>query len=809
MSASHDETHSAGAAGGPAGPVVAALRRRLVGAGFGAVEVGLAERSPFGGAALRVRVPAPRGLGAGGGDLDALAAWLAAAPEVDGTAVRPPQVYVRLTTAALHRWATASTGGPAEGSKDGAGGPAGRSRWGAGPVEGSRDDAGRTERSKDRAGGTAERSKDRAGGAERSKDRAGGGGERDDRLVIRAAPGGPAPTGSLLAFRQGAVATALARLHEHHGGATLVIDDEAPEPPGAAGGPRAGGPADVGGWAGAAELVVGGPGGLAVGAVEVPHGPLRTRHGGAVDAGDLLAELARVPAPPHGTGAGGRPAGADPGHALLTFVMLRPRRTRRLRLDDERLAGEGDALSVVRAAGRAAAAASVSVTGVAAAADPDGGVRPGRDAAVQTLAIELERVPGTIAHARRTADPSFVVAALRSLAGAVTAVAGQLPPGDPLWPVAADALDTLALLSGVTAPDDPPDPNPSLPNRRTAVMTLAPSPSPRTGALPPTAVYAWTGDVLASLRTALDEHGFTEILPVILSERFEPGARHSVAVLGDRALPGVEQSDRGVTVTGDRHYHLPVSHCVEKQLALEHASRVYCLAPCVRLLMDGEDTTGRHLYTFFQAEIEWHTESVDEVHGTIESVLGTFAQELLGRLEGTPRLDEPTARRIKALADAPYEKLPFGRARERVAGVGGRPNPHATGDLTHGEEAVLSHAAVAPFWLTDYPDGVRDSLYRRTADGTFATYDLILPGGHGELATGGLRPDSSEDALRQASSFTDRAHPYYAEWKARTNIQTGGIGFGVERLIRYCSGAESVLDLRSAHDHGPNATIGA
>jgi asparaginyl-tRNA synthetase len=329
--------------------------------------------------------------------------------------------------------------------------------------------------------------------------------------------------------------------------------------------------------------------------------------------------------------------------------------------------------------------------------------------------------------------------------------------------------------------------------------------------LSPTDVYAWTGDVLASLRTSLDEHGFTEILPAILSERFEPGARHSVAVLGDRALPGVEAGagDHGVTVTGARHYHLPVSHCVEKQLALEHAARVYCLAPCVRLLMDGEDATGRHLFTFFQAEIEWHTESVDDVYGTIESVLGTFAQELASRREGAGSLDEATARRIKALADAPYERLPFGRARERVAGIGGQPNPHAGGDLTHDEEAVLSHGATAPFWLTDYPDGVRDSLYRRRPDGTFATYDLILPEGHGELATGGLRPDSPEDALRQASAFTDRAHPYYAAWKARTRIQTGGIGFGVERLIRYCCGADSVLDLRAAHDHGPNATIGA
>jgi asparaginyl-tRNA synthetase len=284
-------------------------------------------------------------------------------------------------------------------------------------------------------------------------------------------------------------------------------------------------------------------------------------------------------------------------------------------------------------------------------------------------------------------------------------------------------------------------------------------------------------------------------------------------VLGDCALPDVVTSGNGdgngsVTVTGAEYYYLPVSHCVEKQLALEHADRVYCMAPCLRLLMNGEDRTGRHLYTFFQTEIEWRTESVDDVYTTIESVLARFSTELLARIAGSKRLDRGAESRIKALARHPYERVPFATARRRVAGIGGALNPHAAGDLTHAEERSLSEAASAPFWLTEYPDGVRDSLYRRTASGNFATFDLVLPQGYGELSTGGLRPDSSEDIIRQANRFSSAPHSFYAAWKARTNLQTGGLGFGVERLIRYCAGAASVLDLRFAHDQGPNAHIG-
>jgi len=326
-------------------------------------------------------------------------------------------------------------------------------------------------------------------------------------------------------------------------------------------------------------------------------------------------------------------------------------------------------------------------------------------------------------------------------------------------------------------------------------------------------VYAWTGDVLAALRGALDAQEFVEILPAILSSRFEPGARHTVAVMGDRALPRVTNGGGAtrdqVTVVGRESYYLPVSHCVEKQLALEHVMKVYCMAPCVRLLMDGEDRTGRHLYSFFQTEIEWRTESEDEVYTVIESLLGDFAARLLERVGRTDRCDDDTRARISTLAMGPFERIPFDAARRLVSRSGGSLNPHSAGDMTHAEERALSESHQAPFWITEYPDGVRDSLYRRTPSGKFATYDLILPGGHGELATGGLRPDSADDIRRQAQKFSDSPHEYYPSWKARTKLQTGGLGFGLERLIRYCAGASSILDIRFAHDHGPNATIEA
>ncbi|MFF3767333.1 amino acid--tRNA ligase-related protein [Streptomyces sp. NPDC001922] len=315
--------------------------------------------------------------------------------------------------------------------------------------------------------------------------------------------------------------------------------------------------------------------------------------------------------------------------------------------------------------------------------------------------------------------------------------------------------------------------------------------------------YQWTGRVLQSLRRSLLEHDFLEILPAILSSEDEPGARHSVAVLGDRARPKVTVEDGRVSVDGKWAYHLPVSHSVEKQMALEHADRVYCLTPCLRLLMDGEETSGKHLYTFFQLVVEWRAADADEVLTVTESILGSFARHLEPIL---PDEAGTASTRLKGLRSGPYPRVSFADA---LTLAGRKPDEPQNTDLTRDEERILTDHFTSPFWIHRYPLGVRDSLYQRGEDGLQETYDLMLPAGYGELATGGLRPRDEKEITEQSRLLGGDPNPVYAAWKERSGIQTAGFGLGLERLVRHCAGANSVLDLLAAHDSGPNRRIGA
>ncbi|MDQ0455202.1 amino acid--tRNA ligase-related protein [Rhizobium paknamense] len=324
--------------------------------------------------------------------------------------------------------------------------------------------------------------------------------------------------------------------------------------------------------------------------------------------------------------------------------------------------------------------------------------------------------------------------------------------------------------------------------------------------------YGWTAVTLSAVRTVMDDHGFHEIVPAILSSELEPGAFHSYAVIGDRLRPDVKRIDTGnierqVTVTGKESYYLPVSHNFEKQQATEFLGKVYCLAPCVRLLQKGEASSRKHLNTFFQIEVELKTESMEEVMRAGEDILvgiATYLSSKANDLIDINTVDAPN--HIAAICKGDFPRITFAEALELVGAEKGRET-----DLTFEEDQGLSKKFDRPFWIHNYPKGVRDAVYHENSEGNYDTYDLMLPFGYGELATGGIRPKTGEAILAQ--SLSNLGEPEntlthgHAEWKRNRKIQTAGFGIGFERLLRFISGSRTVLDFVQPHDHGPNRII--
>ncbi|ETX02038.1 MAG: hypothetical protein ETSY1_05055 [Candidatus Entotheonella factor] len=191
---------------------------------------------------------------------------------------------------------------------------------------------------------------------------------------------------------------------------------------------------------------------IPVGAVDVPHGPLRARYGGTVSADDLLVSIRNGSITEFRLN-GGRMVSQDGNdrydEASLAFVLLRTPRARRIQLDNAKLLGEAAAFDSVLTARRF----SHPGVGLAATADvvPQSSAG-GSERAVHDLAIELDLLSTVAARAANDLEPALLARYMRSLADRAHLARAYLPSDDPLWSAVGKAIDRALTLVGIEAP---------------------------------------------------------------------------------------------------------------------------------------------------------------------------------------------------------------------------------------------------------------------------------------------------------------------------------------------------------------------
>jgi asparaginyl-tRNA synthetase len=312
-----------------------------------------------------------------------------------------------------------------------------------------------------------------------------------------------------------------------------------------------------------------------------------------------------------------------------------------------------------------------------------------------------------------------------------------------------------------------------------SITTVPPTPyvhltSPRT-----IATLVLQGRFLAGARDFLTAQGFTELLPPIIGPVTDPGAR------------GAKQVD--IDYYGHR-YKLMTSGILYKQASLLAFGKIFCLAPNVRLEPLETAVTHRHLVEFHQLDVEIAHGSRDDAmdlaerltRHCVEYVLSTCRSELevLGR--------DP-AELGRSIAQ------PYGRKRHSAVIGELRELGHHQGEDTEIEwsgEELISAKMAYPFFVTDYPKGSR-GFYDRESErepGVLRNFDLIFPGGFGEMMSGSER---EADYRRLMSRIRETGeNPAKYEWYltlAREGLPpSAGFGLGVERFTRFLGGLDAV-----------------
>ncbi|SEM09861.1 asparagine synthetase A [Streptacidiphilus jiangxiensis] len=287
------------------------------------------------------------------------------------------------------------------------------------------------------------------------------------------------------------------------------------------------------------------------------------------------------------------------------------------------------------------------------------------------------------------------------------------------------------------------------------------------------------GRFLAGARDFLVSEGFTELLPPTIGPVTDPGAR------------GAKQVD--IDYYGHR-YKLMTSGILYKQASLLSFDKIFHVAPNVRLEPLETAVTHRHLVEFHQLDVEIAGASREDAMDVAERLTKHCVEHVLSTAQEQLEILARETEQLKQVCAAPY-----GRKRHSEAVAELRATGYDQAENTEIEwegEEIISAAAPHPFFITDYPKGSRGFYDKENTEdpGVLRNFDLIFPGGFGEMMSGSEREADYRNLMMRIRETGENPAKY--EWYltlAREGIpSSAGFGLGVERFTRFLGGLDAV-----------------
>ncbi|RLE73951.1 MAG: asparagine synthetase [Thermoprotei archaeon] len=276
--------------------------------------------------------------------------------------------------------------------------------------------------------------------------------------------------------------------------------------------------------------------------------------------------------------------------------------------------------------------------------------------------------------------------------------------------------------------------------------------------------------IIKAMEDFMISKGFVQLMPIITSKITDPlGPDPGSSVV---AFPKIRYYDMELVLTQSMILH--------KQLALlTGLEKIFIMSPNIRLENKLRKSTGKHLFEFTQMDFEIAYGSMKEVMSLTEDlvceIISRVLRENREELELLGRKLEVPPRPFKVYTTHELEEK-YGKDWEALAS--------------------LDHKY--PFWAVCFK---REFYDREDPEkpGHYRNYDLIYPEGFGEGLSGGEREwqyDRIISRIRRDGLDLSRFKEYLYVARRGLLIPSAGAGIGVERLVRFITGAKHVGDVQ-------------
>jgi len=244
----------------------------------------------------------------------------------------------------------------------------------------------------------------------------------------------------------------------------------------------------------------------------------------------------------------------------------------------------------------------------------------------------------------------------------------------------------------------------------------------------------------------------------------------------------------------DKKAYLTQTWQLYAEAAMFALEKIYTIAPSFRA---ERSKTSRHLTEYWHAEMEVAWIGLDELLEYAEELVKHVVKRVLEKNKAELEILGRDVKKLEQALKKPFSKITYDQALKLLKDKAKMPVPWGK-DLRTTEEEKLTEFFDAPVFVTHYPKDImafykpRDPKNPKVA----LCFDLLGPEGHGEIIGGSVRDPSIEELKKSLKAKGEKIedYSYYLDTRKYGSVPHAGFGLGVERLVKWICGLETIKD---------------
>ncbi|MBT3984904.1 asparagine--tRNA ligase [archaeon] len=230
------------------------------------------------------------------------------------------------------------------------------------------------------------------------------------------------------------------------------------------------------------------------------------------------------------------------------------------------------------------------------------------------------------------------------------------------------------------------------------------------------------------------------------------------------------------------------------EAAIFSLEKIYCIAPSFRA---EKSVTSRHLTEYWHAEMEilWNTfdDLQDEAEGLLRNIVKLVLKDCKEELEILKR----DTKKLEATAKKKFPRITYTEAL-KILDKKCKLKVKWGKDLRTIEEDKLGELYDTPIIVTRYPKEVKAFYMKEDPEDNKVVlgFDVIGPDGYGELF-GASQRETDVELLKERLTKEGEDlnnYEYYFDTRRYGSVPHGGFGMGVERVISWICGLDTIKD---------------